>query len=117
MTIKISEEDLQKQVVDLLRSKRIMCFSVPNGFYAGKGKNRFGYVNKMKATGLLPGVADIIVLLPKGRTVFLELKAKKGKQQDTQIDFENNVRILGFDYHIIKSLDEIKELFNLKCDL
>jgi hypothetical protein len=60
----------------------------------------------LKATGLLKGASDLIVILPNGKLMFVELKQPKGIQSIDQKDFENRVKILGFEYHIIKSLDE-----------
>jgi hypothetical protein len=65
---------------------------------------------KLKATGLVSGVSDLIIIQPN-RCVFVELKIDKGKQSDKQIDFQKKVELLGFEYYIIRSLDEFIKLF------
>jgi hypothetical protein len=80
---------------------RGMIFSIPNG-----GTRNIMEAMTLKATGLLKGASDLIVILPNGKLMFVELKQPKGIQSIDQKDFENRVKILGFEYHIIKSLDE-----------
>lgn len=57
--------------------------------------------------GMRKGVSDIIVLLPK-RVVFVELKSDIGKQRPEQIEFQKIVEGLGFEYYVIRSLEEFK---------
>jgi hypothetical protein len=80
---------------------RGMIFSIPNG-----GTRHIMEAMTLKATGLLKGASDLVVILPNGKLMFVELKQPKGIQSIDQKDFENRVKILGFEYHIIKSLDE-----------
>lgn len=86
---------------------RCRIFSVPNGGL----RNRIEAM-KLQATGLTAGVSDIIALFPNGLCVFFEAKIEKGKQSESQIDFENSVNALGFNYHVFRSLDEFKDQFN-----
>jgi hypothetical protein len=85
---------------------RHVIFSVPNG-----GSRNVVEAKKMKATGLLPGVSDLIILQPN-KTLFIELKIEKGIQSESQKEFEEKVKSLGFEYHLIRSLESFKELFN-----
>ena len=79
-----------------------LIFSVPNGAHVSKQQ-----AMKLKATGLIAGVSDLIVIQPN-RCVFVELKIDKGKQSDKQIDFEKKVKSLGFEYYVVRSLEEFK---------
>lgn len=86
-------------------SPRGMILSIPNG----------GTRNKMeaitlKATGLLPGASDLIVITPNGKILFIELKTEKGVQSDVQKDFESRVSALGYEYHVVKSLEQFKSI-------
>lgn len=83
---------------------RHYIFSVPNGGLRNKRE-----AVKMKATGLKAGVSDLIVLQPN-RTIFVELKTPIGRQSDKQKEFEQIVRDLGFEYHLVRSLDEFKNI-------
>lgn len=86
---------------------RLCMFSVPNDSSSKEETMR------KKATGLMAGVSDLIVLLP-GKTIFVEIKTHTGRQSDVQKEFENQVNNLGFDYWIIRSKkDFIQHLFNI----
>ena len=58
------------------------------------------------------GVPDRIVLLPKGKIIFVELKNEHGKtskMQDMQIE---RIRNLGFDVRIINSKQKVDDFIN-----
>ena len=81
-----------------------VIFSVPNGAYVSKHQ-----AMKLKATGLVSGVSDLIIIQPN-RCLFIELKLEKGKQSENQKNFENKVKRLGFEYFIVRSLEEFKKI-------
>jgi len=74
-----SEHDLQKNIVNYLRLNRIFCFSVPNS-----GKRSIGCSNYYKSEGLTSGISDLILLLPDGEAVFVEIKSRTGQQSKNQ---------------------------------
>jgi hypothetical protein len=84
---------------------RAIIFSIPNGGYRN-GREAMTF----KATGLLKGASDLVVIFPNGKLCFVELKIAKGMQSSEQKDFECRVSSLGYEYHLIRSLDEFKLL-------
>jgi hypothetical protein len=80
---------------------RLLMFSVPN-----EGTSAKEQMYK-KAVGMLPGVSDTIIIVP-GKVVFCEFKDDKGRQGPKQIEFEERVKKLGYDYWIIRSLEDFK---------
>jgi hypothetical protein len=108
---KIAEERLQFEIVSWFRntyclnyhSPKFLIFSVPND-----SANPVEQARK-KSTGLMAGVSDLIVLLP-GRCLFVEVKTETGVQSDRQKDFERDVQALGFTYHLVRSLEDFKNL-------
>ncbi len=84
--------------------KNNVIFSVPNG-----GTRNVKEALKLKATGLVPGVSDLIILLPS-KCLFIEVKTSTGKQSDVQKVFESKVTLLGFDYYLVRSLEEFKNI-------
>jgi hypothetical protein len=84
---------------------RSIIFSIPNGGYRN-GREAMTF----KATGLLKGASDLIVIFPNGKLCFVELKTNTGTQKPEQKDFESRVSSLGYEYHLIRSLDEFKLL-------
>lgn len=91
-----SESSFQICAVRMLRTAGYFLFSIPNGTKLSASQARIA-----KSEGLLPGVSDIIILL-KNRPIFVEFKNLngKGKQQQTQKNFEKEVKSRGFDYVI-----------------
>jgi hypothetical protein len=64
-----------------------------------------------KATGIVPGVSDMCLLRPDGKgPVFLEFKTEKGKQSESQKNWQGIIWVAGYSYQIIRSLDQFKEL-------
>ena len=69
----------------------LIIFSIPNG-----GKRGFKTAVKLKKEGQLSGVSDLCVLLPNGKTVFIEMKKEKGgKLSDSQLEFIDKAQSLG----------------------
>jgi len=105
-----SEAELQKACVrwfdDNIKISQAFLFSVPNG-----GSRHKLEAISLKKQGLRPGVSDLILLV-QDNSIFLELKFKNGKQSEHQLFFEKVVNALGFNYYIIKSLDEFKAVVN-----
>lgn len=85
-----------------------LVFAVKNehgasGRTAGQ-RARFGA--KRKAEGVAAGFPDLGVLLPGGRTVFIEMKApKSGRLSDAQRMRHAELRALGFGVGVATSID------------
>jgi len=107
----MSEENLQQQCVLWFNNKfclktnvpRCMIFSVPND------SSNFMETKRKINTGLLKGVSDLIVIIP-GKVLFIELKTETGTQSAVQKDFQNRIELLGFKYHLARSLKEFQNI-------
>ena len=100
----VSEHQLQVAVRDYLALNAkpdVFCFAVPN---AARRSLRLGAA--MKREGLMPGVADLCILLAQGRVAWLEMKTHKGRQSIEQKGFEARCRRLGHPYAVAKSFEE-----------
>jgi hypothetical protein len=100
------EHEIQKQIVQYLRARGLVVFSVP-GEAAGSGHAAMLRTSRMKAAGLLPGVSDLVLVLP-GRVLFLEVKSKTGRQAESQKMFKGIVEALGHSYALVRSVDDVK---------
>jgi hypothetical protein len=109
----INENNLQAEIYKWFNNtyclkshnpRAIIC-SIPNG-----GTRNIREAMTFKSTGLLKGASDLIVIFPNGKLCFVELKIAKGVQSAEQKDFECRVSSLGYEYHLIRSLDEFKLL-------
>lgn len=103
------EENFQIGVVRALKYAGHFVFAVPNG-----NRNNPIQGHKYKIMGQMAGVSDLILLLPKGKVYFIELKNPngKGKQSPSQRDFEDNVRAYGHDYLIWDSWKQVEQFIN-----
>jgi hypothetical protein len=77
-----SEHAEQVAVVSYLqiRYPQVLFWSTPNGAMLGGGKLGAIRMNALKATGLLPGVSDLIIFEPMGgfSCMFVEMKRERG---------------------------------------
>lgn len=79
-------------------------FAVPNG---GRRDGVTGA--RLKAEGVLPGVADMILLKPNGRyhALLIEMKTPKGRQSDAQKWWKQEICAEGeYKYVVCRSLDD-----------
>ena len=81
---------------------RYLIFAVPNG-----GTRNMLEAMTMKATGTLAGVSDLILILNK-EVIFVEVKTEKGRQSESQKDFQKRVENLGFEYWLIYSFEDFQ---------
>jgi hypothetical protein len=100
------------QLVSMLRHcirPDVIWRHVPNGEHRDRRT-----AAKLKAMGVLPGSADLEFhwfeldgLNRKCRRVLhLELKADKGRLTDSQTSFALAVKLLGDEYHVVRSIDQ-----------
>lgn len=90
-------------------------FAVPNG---GRRDGITGA--KLKEEGVLAGVADLIFLKSNRYygALLIEMKTKKGSQQDSQFEWERKITQDGYKYVICRSLDDfIKEITDYLNDV
>lgn len=100
----ISELALHKNVITLLAfsaKPRVIYFHCPNG---EKRSARTGA--KLKAMGVLPGVADIIIIGPRGLVHFLELKRRGETPSANQIAFWEMCERCDVPYRIVDNFED-----------
>lgn len=109
----MTEDKIQAEIVTWFtnnyclktHSPRSMIFSIPNGGFRHKIE-----AMKLKATGMLAGASDLIVI-HRSRIYFCELKTDSGILSPSQKDFALRLNENGFEYKIFRSLLEFKEFF------
>lgn len=85
-----------------------LLFAVPNG--GRRGKVEAGI---MKAEGVYAGVADLLMLVPRGQFhgLCIEMKTAKGKQSASQLIWEMKVSEQGYKYVVCRNgVDEFIEI-------
>lgn len=90
-----------------------VVFAVPNG-----GRRDGLEAARLIAEGVVPGVSDLVILLPQGRSHYAEVKTaedklrkiKAGTQSAPQAAFQAAAEALGHTYSIVRSLEDWYDL-------
>ena len=106
MTTHKSENRIQQEMYMWFHNTypdlRGCLFHVPNG---GARSRREGAL--FKEIGVVPGVADLFFMY-EGTTTLIEVKNALGKQSKKQLDWEVLMRTNGFEYYIVRTLEEFQ---------
>lgn len=92
----MKESAIQQAVIAWCHNRKMfkLAFHVDQG-----GKNSMGAAMKAKRMGRLAGIPDICIPIAGGRTVWLELKAEKGRLSQVQKDMHNMLSERGHVVH------------------
>ena len=103
------EAGIQKAIVTYIRSvvKNCLVMAIPNGSQRTANGRPANAV-----AGMLPGAPDLVVALPEGKVLWLEVKAPKGRIQDSQVLVHEKLGEIGHAIHVVRSIDEVKEIMN-----
>lgn len=88
---------------------RSLLFAVPNG-----GARSKATAGRLKAEGVVAGVADLLLLLPSSgyHGLCIEMKTRTGRQSDLQKEWQAEVEWQGYKYEVCRSLDEFIKTIN-----
>lgn len=78
-------------------------------------KDRTGRVlgHRKLSMGAKKGIPDIWVI-KDGKTIGLEVKASKGTQRKEQKEIEERFKKNGAEYYIVRSVEEVRKILDLK---
>ncbi len=129
-----TEDELQAQIINFCQAKKIVAFAVINDSYfsgairrllivifgKSEGMKKAGrvisqIVARNKRIGLTPGVPDLILVLD-GKTIYIELKVKKGKLSFDQEVFTGRLIKLNQRVYIARSLNDFIEIYELETN-
>ena len=103
------EHYIQVGIVNYLRLHGIYVFAVPNG-----GQRAITTAKMLKAEGCTAGISDLVIL-EKVTCRFVEIKTPKGRQQESQKEFEKIVKSYGMKYEVWRDIeDAVNYVKNLK---
>jgi hypothetical protein len=92
---KRSESEIQAAIVKALSQLGFLVIHVPN--QATRGRYRY--------SGLLPGAPDLIVI-GRNKIYFMEVKKHNGRQSLSQVAVQRMIEERGFDYHVVRSVED-----------
>lgn len=78
--------------------------------WLGERLKRLGCLYFKFVSPMNPGVPDRIVILPGGKTVYVELKTEVGRLSNVQQRQIARMRERGADVRMVRGVDEAKEL-------
>src|SRR5688572_7102593 len=96
-----SEDKIQSEIFIWFHNTypNYIIHSVPNG-----GSRNIAEAMKMKSTGTVAGIADLIIWLPNGKAVMCEVKNEKGKQSKAQLKIEAKMNAMNSNCILVRSL-------------
>lgn len=105
--MKHQESTLQIACVRWFRCQypNLIIYAVPNG-----GSRNVREAQRLKSEGVLAGVADLVVLLPQGKSIYIEMKVKGNRQTDNQKDFQKKAIALEHNYAVCYSFEEFQQV-------
>jgi len=115
----LTESQEQITVVDFCKLKKLTFTSIPNGFFTSKRDGKFyGQINKLKKEGYSPGFPDLMIFLPEGNLLIIEMKrAKKGVISIDQQRWLCKLINLGFDANVCNGAEEAIKLIQSRIML
>ena len=84
-------------------------FAIPNG-----GVRNIGTAVKLKKEGVLAGVPDLFLMIPKNgfHGLWIEMKVKGGRISDSQKQFMGAATLMGYPAIVCYGFDEAKNAIN-----
>jgi len=122
--LELTEARIQQDIVRWYRNEfclkhhepRSIILSIPNS------KNPL-----LRETGMMPGASDLMVIhnqyhndvhekMKFSKLYFIEVKTPTGYQSKNQKKFQAHIEQMGMKYHIVKSVEEFKELIPIQFE-
>lgn len=82
-------------------AERPVIAHIPNG-----GSRNALEASNLKTQGVLAGIPDLIVIMPWGETIWIEMKARDGKRSVSQVDLHQHFEALGHEVITAYSAEE-----------
>lgn len=121
----MKESTVQTQICNALRAMGVEFFKITNE-QKGSVRNKGAYWGALKREGYTAGVADLALLFPGGKIVFLEVKRPKeyrigksgkrviadtgGQLSESQRKWAERVENLGFDYFVVDTARDAADI-------
>ena len=105
----MSEAILQQTLVSILKTlypDYVINLSLSGISLNGSAKENAQTMYSMVQQGFSRGMVDLLLYLPNGKVLNMELKTDKGKQSADQVDVQNRLTKLGHNYYIIRTVYE-----------
>jgi len=96
------ESDIQQTILDYFSYAKVFHYRQNSG---GGYKSGDRFIPRFASVSGLPDIVCII----RGKYIGIEVKTAKGKQSESQTDFQKELESAGGTYILARSLDEVIE--------
>lgn len=106
-----SEAKIQQEIFVYFHNTypKYICHSVPNGVQIPLPETeRARILSQMHNVGMINGISDLIIHLPSGKCVMVEVKNEKGVQSEAQKKIEAKIKAMGGNYILVRSLEDFQ---------
>ena len=105
--MKHQESSLQTSCVKWFRYQypHLVIYAVPNG-----GSRNVREAQRLKSEGVLAGVADLTILLPQGKSLYIEMKVKGNRQTPNQKEFQQKAEALEHKYYVCYCFEDFENV-------
>jgi hypothetical protein len=103
-----AEAQIQGAIVAFVRTVApdLLCFAVPNGGLRSKAE-----AARLKWTGVLAGIPDLIVLGRDGQSWLIEVKTLDGGLSADQRGMRDRLIAMRVPYTVARSIDDVRRAF------
>lgn len=117
---KESEAVIQQQIYNWFNNTyclnrhepQLIIHSVPNGSSTGDPR----IMKQMTNLGMVKGISDLVIWVPNGKAVMIEVKTSTGVQSPEQKEIQRKVEKLGGLYLLVRSLLDAQMQINENID-
>ncbi len=107
--MKHQESTLQTACVRWFRYQypHLVIYAVPNG-----GSRNVLEAQRLKAEGVVAGVADLLLLVPSQQhhALCIEMKTAKGRQSPAQKEWQQHAETHGYRYEVVRDFDTFERV-------
>jgi hypothetical protein len=93
------------EFLTLAAHSKLLWLHVPNGAMVKPSARMY-----FARLGVLPGVADLLFVLPDKSVAFMEIKGPDGRLSEAQQSFQAKCALLKLKYRVVRSISEAEEV-------
>jgi len=93
------------EFLTLAAHSKLLWLHVPNGAMVKPSARMY-----FARLGVLPGVADLLFVLPDKSVAFMEIKGPDGRLSEAQQAFQAKCALLKLRYRVVRSISEAEEI-------
>jgi len=93
------------EFLTLCAHPKLLYFHCPNGAMVKPSARMY-----FARLGVLPGVADLLFVLPDKSVAFMEIKGPDGRLSEAQQSFQAKCALLKLKYRVVYSISEAEEI-------